>query len=85
MLNLAQLRSFVVVAEELSFSKAAQRLYVTQPGLSRQVRLLEESLGIAPLRRPSPGRAPSTRPRPVPRRDDRVAGTREHRGRADVG
>lgn len=45
MINLAQLRSFVVVAEELSFSKAAQKLYVTQPGISRQVRLLEESLG----------------------------------------
>jgi DNA-binding transcriptional LysR family regulator len=45
LLNLSQLRSFVVVAEELSFSKAAQKLYVTQPALSRQVRLLEESLG----------------------------------------
>jgi DNA-binding transcriptional LysR family regulator len=45
LLNLAQLRSFVVLAEQLSFSKAAQKLYITQPGLSRQIRLLEESLG----------------------------------------
>jgi DNA-binding transcriptional LysR family regulator len=45
--NLAQLRSFVVVAEELNFSKAAQKLYVTQPALSRQVRLLEDSLGTS--------------------------------------
>ena len=43
-----QLRSFVVLAEELSFRKAAQKLYLTQPALSKQIRLLEESFG-APL------------------------------------
>jgi len=47
MLNLTQLHSFIVVAEELNFRKAAQRLNLTQPPLSRQVRLLEEALGVA--------------------------------------
>ena len=46
MLNLTQLHSFIVVAEELNFRKAAQKLNLTQPPLSRQVRLLEESLGV---------------------------------------
>ncbi len=45
MLNLAQLRSFIVLAEELNFRKAAQRLYVTQPALSKQIRSLEEFVG----------------------------------------
>ena len=44
MLNLTQLHSFIVVAEELNFRKAAQKLNLTQPPLSRQVRLLEELL-----------------------------------------
>lgn len=41
-----QLRYFVAAAEELSISKAAERSHVTQPALSRQVRLLEEEIGL---------------------------------------
>ncbi|WP_135081175.1 LysR family transcriptional regulator [Terasakiella sp. SH-1] len=47
-MDLKQLRSFLHVAETGSLSKAAKRLNVTQPALSRQIRLLEEDAG-APL------------------------------------
>ena len=41
-LNLNHLRAFVAIAESLSFSRAAERLHVSQPALSNQIRLLEE-------------------------------------------
>ena len=44
-LTLDQLRYLVALAEEGSFTRAAERVYLTQPALSVQIRKLEEALG----------------------------------------
>lgn len=48
-MELRQLRYFTTVARELNFTRAAAKLHVAQPALSRQVRQLEEELGVALL------------------------------------
>jgi epsilon-lactone hydrolase len=50
-IELRHLRAFVAVAEELSFARAADRLYLSAPALSRQIRGLEQLIGAELLRR----------------------------------
>lgn len=50
-MEIFQLRCFVAVATELSFSKAATRLNMTQPPLSRQIKQLEHQVGVPLLTR----------------------------------
>ncbi len=81
-IELRHLRAFVAVAEELNFGRAAERLYISQPALSRQIRGLEQLLGCELLRRSThrveltiAGEALLDRVRPVLREVDATVAT----------
>lgn len=45
-MNLSQLKAFLAVVQDGSFSRAAEKLYLTQPAVSKQIQALEETLGM---------------------------------------
>jgi DNA-binding transcriptional LysR family regulator len=74
-MELRQLRYFIAVAEEMNITRAAVRLHMTQPPLSRQIQQIEESVGLAlfehgsrPLRLTEAGRVFYTQAKRLTRR-----------------
>lgn len=51
MIGMRNLRAFVAVAEEKNFTRAAEKLSLTQPALSKQIKVLEEFLGAQLINR----------------------------------
>lgn len=59
MIELRIWRSFVVLAEELNFRRAAERLHISQPALTKQIQDLETRLGVTLFRREARGVEPT--------------------------
>ncbi len=59
MFNMYQLRIFLTVVEEGSITRAAERLYLTQPAVSQHIQALEKMLGVQLFRRGRRGMTPT--------------------------
>lgn len=58
-MELRQLKYFVAVAEEANFTRAAERVHISQPGISAQIRQLEQDLGATLINRSGRTAAPT--------------------------
>ena len=58
-LNIDHLRYFLVLSQEMHYSRAAQRLNISQSGLSHAIAALEQELGVSLFFRGPRGAAPS--------------------------
>lgn len=50
-MNIQAIQMVVCVAEELSFSRAAEKMFVSQPAISKQIQQMERELGVALFKR----------------------------------
>ncbi|MGY6270364.1 LysR family transcriptional regulator [Achromobacter denitrificans] len=84
-LSLRSLQHFAVLADEKHFSRAAQRLHLTQSALTRSIQALEDSLGLVLVDRASTGVVPTQAGRTVLERARRILGeTRDLRREAEL-
>ncbi|WP_410625398.1 LysR family transcriptional regulator [Amycolatopsis sp. cmx-8-4] len=91
-MDLRRWHYFAVLVEEMHFTRAAARLFVSQPSLSQQIRAFEAELGVALLDRSGPrfaltdaGRVAATEARELLDRLDRARGVITAAGRGDSG
>ena len=55
-MTLTQLESFLILAQRLNFTQAADDLFISQPALSRMISALEQEVGLQPDSGQLPGR-----------------------------
>ena len=66
-LNIDHLRYFLVLSQEMHYSRAAQRLNISQSGLSHAIAALEQELGVSLFQKRRPRDCPGpVRRRPAP-------------------